>query len=142
MSTAQVDIVERTIEKTNVWLGQVADELGTEDRRYAYRVLRAVLHTLRDRLTVDEAVELGAQLPDLIRGIYYEGWVPSRVPMKYRHAKEFLDRVAAESRLAGDTEASFATAAVMRVLEQHVSEGELSDVMSVMPPELRHVLQG
>jgi uncharacterized protein (DUF2267 family) len=31
-----------------------------------------VLHALRDRLTVEEASDLAAQLPMLIRGLYYE----------------------------------------------------------------------
>ena len=39
-----------------------------------------MLHTLRDRLTVDVAAKLAAQLPTLIRGIYYEDWDPSRTP--------------------------------------------------------------
>ena len=44
------------------------------DRRSAYRALRSVLHVLRDRLTPEQAVHLGAQLPLLVRGIFYDGW--------------------------------------------------------------------
>lgn len=53
MTTHHVDIAEQSVEKLNVWLKELCDELGTDDRRQAYRVLRAFLHTLRDRLTVD-----------------------------------------------------------------------------------------
>ncbi|MGZ4255190.1 MAG: DUF2267 domain-containing protein [Solirubrobacteraceae bacterium] len=51
------------MEKAHVWLPEVAAELGTDDHHYVYRVLRAVLHAVRDRLTVDEAAQLAAQLP-------------------------------------------------------------------------------
>jgi uncharacterized protein (DUF2267 family) len=33
-----------------------------------------MLHALRDRLPPEIAVHLSAQLPMLVRGIYYEGW--------------------------------------------------------------------
>ena len=78
---SEVELIDRSVEKTNVWLKELAAELGTDDRKFAYRVLRAYLHAVRDRLMVDEAAQLAAQLPELVRGIYYEGWVPSRTPM-------------------------------------------------------------
>jgi uncharacterized protein (DUF2267 family) len=53
-----------------------------------------VLHALRDRLTVNEAAQFGAQLPMLVRGIYYEGWDPTRLPVKMNR-EEFLQRVPA-----------------------------------------------
>ena len=77
---SEVELIDRSVEKTNVWLKELAEELGTDDRKFAYRVLRAYLHAVRDRLMVDEAAQLAAQLPELVRGIYYEGWVPSRTP--------------------------------------------------------------
>lgn len=136
-TTATLDVIDRSVEKANVWLKAMAAELGEEDRHAAYRGLRAVLHTLRDRLTVDEAAQLAAQMPLLIRGIFYDGWDPSRTPARYRDAQEFLDRVAHEARLAGDTEASYAVTATARVLRAHVSRGELDDVLQALPDHVR-----
>ena len=76
---------------------------------------------MRDRIPIDESAQLAAQLPMLIRGVYYEGWVPSHTPQTYHDVRAFLDRVAAEANLAGETEASFAAAAAARVLRAHVS---------------------
>jgi Uncharacterized conserved protein len=137
---SEVELIARSVEKTNVWLKELAEELGSDDRRFAYRVLRAYLHAVRDRLMVDEAAQLAAQLPELVRGIYYEGWVPSRTPTSERSVDEFLRRIADEALLPGETEASYACSAAARVLRRHVSEGEIDDVVAVFPAELRVVL--
>ena len=69
------DVFDGTLQKTNVWLNDIMNELDWQEHPYkAYLALRTVLHTLRDRLTIEEAVQLGAQLPMLVRGFYYEGW--------------------------------------------------------------------
>ncbi|MCE3267274.1 MAG: hypothetical protein K0S15_1983 [Solirubrobacterales bacterium] len=139
---SDVSVIDRTVEKTNIWLNDLAEELGSDDRKAAYRVLRAYLHAVRDRLTVNEAAQLAAQLPELIRGTYYEGWVPARTPVKYRTVDEFLLRVAREAQLPGETQASYACSAAARVLRRHVSQGEIEDVVSVFPEEMRPVLAG
>lgn len=133
-------VIDRNVEKTNRWLNEISEELGVDDDQASYRALRAFLHTLRDRLTVDEAAQLGAQLPDLIRGIYYEGWDPSRTPMKYSSVDEFLERLESEASLPGETEASYAATAVARVLRRQVSEGEFEDVLQMLPESLRPVV--
>jgi uncharacterized protein (DUF2267 family) len=137
---ADPSVIQRTVEKTHIWLDEVGGELETDDRRESYRVLRAYLHALRDRLTVDEAAELAAQLPDLIRGIYYEGWDPSKTPVKYDDLADFLDRVAAEAQLSGDTAASYAVGAASRVLRKHVSAGEIEDIRAQLPENLQPIL--
>ena len=137
---SEPSIIERSVEKAHVWLGEVAGELGAEDHRLAYRVLRAYLHALRDRLTVDEAAQLAAQLPELIRGIYYEGWKPSATPVRYRDLNEFLDRVTADAGLAGETDASYAVGAVAKVLRRHVSAGEIDDIRAQLPADLQPIL--
>src|SRR5215207_818759 len=78
-TTTRLDILDRSVEKANIWINDVAAELGTTARHEAYRALRAFLHALRDRLPIAEAVQLSAQFPLLIRGIYFEGWQPSYV---------------------------------------------------------------
>ncbi len=133
-------IIERSVEKTHVWLDELAGQLGTEDHRQAYRVLRAYLHALRDRLTVDEAAQLAAQLPDLVRGIYYEGWKPSATPVKYRGFADFLDRIAADAELDGETAASYAVGAAAEVLRRHVSAGEIEDIRAQLPTDLQPIL--
>src|SRR6185312_14880455 len=93
MSPLQVEVFGSTVEKSYSWLHDLMTELGWQDPHRAYRALRAVLHTLRDRLTVDEVAQLGAQLPMLIRGLYYEGWDPSGKPLRERHREQFLAHI-------------------------------------------------
>jgi len=141
LSEGEPSIIEHSVEKTHIWLKEIAAELGDEDRQYAYRALRAVLHTLRDRLTVDVAAKLAAQLPTLIRGIYYEDWDPSRTPLPIHDVEAFLDHVASEGRMAGETEASVAVTAVARVLRAHVSPGEIDEVLAVLPDKFRTLIE-
>lgn len=136
--THHPSIVERSAEGAHVWYRDVAHELQTEDLKYAGRVLRTVLHALRDRLTVEETAQLAAQLPTLIRGIYYEQWRPAASRRRLAHdVEEFLDHVAHDGQLAGRTEASHAVAAVAHVLHHHISAGEMKDVLAILPANLR-----
>lgn len=87
MAETDPRIIERSVETTHLWLNELAAELGEDDLHYAYRALRAVLHALRDRLPVEVVAKLAAQLPTLIRGIYYEDWVPGRTPFADSHGR-------------------------------------------------------
>ena len=73
MSATGLEGFDKTVQTTNAWLKEIMEATGL-DRRRAYRALAAVLHALRDRLTVDEVAQLGAQLPILVRGLYYDQW--------------------------------------------------------------------
>jgi uncharacterized protein (DUF2267 family) len=86
--------ISTTVDKTNRVLKEIeeANAWPKERRNESYAALRAVSHALRDRLTVEESAHLAAQLPMLIRGLYYEGWNPARVPVKM-NKEQFLERV-------------------------------------------------
>ena len=136
MSATGLGVFDKTLQITHTWLNDVAEELGP-DRQRCYHALRAVLHALRDRLTVEEAADLGAQLPMLVRGIYYEGYRPSGKPARIRSEAEFLDEVAAGFSTWPEIDAGEAARAVFRVLDRHISRGEMQDVLQSLPLGIR-----
>jgi uncharacterized protein (DUF2267 family) len=124
---------ESMVQRTNEWLHDVMLELHTNDRHMAYHALRAVLHALRDRLTVDEATDLGAQLPTLIRGIYYEGWKPAAVPVRERKKEQLLECVRQSYQQDAFVDVEDVVRAVFRVLAKRVSSGEIEDIRRSLP---------
>jgi len=129
-----VEAFDTTLEKTYLWLNELAEELGTSDRHEAYEVLRAFLHALRDRLPVESAVKLGAQLPMLVRGFYYEGWDPVHKPDKM-HLEAFLAYVRRDANLDPD-DVEAAVRAASRTLQHHVTEGEFAKSIGILPNDI------
>jgi uncharacterized protein (DUF2267 family) len=136
MSSMGLEVFDETLHKTNMWLKEIAQELSV-DRHGAYQVLRAVLHCLRDRLTINEAADLGDQLPMLIRGVFYEAWHPAGKPDKIRSRDEFLTVITTRIAMKQSIDAENAARAVFRTLENHISPGAIRDVISVLPEEIR-----
>ncbi len=132
-----LEVFNNTMQKTHVWLRDLMAELDWEDEHKAYLALRAVLHTLRDRLTVEEAVQPAAQLPMLVRGFYYEGWNPTGKPLKERHQEDFLARVKGYFKNDDRVVPEKVVRAVFKLLAKHVSRGEIEDVAHTLPGELR-----
>jgi uncharacterized protein (DUF2267 family) len=140
MTATDVPAVERSAEITDEWLDDLAAELGRPfDRRFAFRVLRSFMHALRDRMPVNETAQFAAQLPELLRGVYYENWRPSATPQRY-DLDGFLDRVAEHAFLSRDTEAAMAAQASARVMARHVAAGELDKVRTVLPRDMSDFL--
>jgi uncharacterized protein (DUF2267 family) len=137
MSATAVNLFGGTIEKTNVWINDLMAELASDEPERSYRALRAVLHALRDRLGVQEAADLGAQLPMLVRGFYYEGWSPGGKPVRDHTVDEFLDRVSDEFQRDMGPDPEAVVRAVFKVIAKHVSSGEIEDVKSNLPPDIR-----
>lgn len=140
MIATGIDAFDTTIHTTHRWLHELADLLGgREDKPRAYRVLRAVLHALRDRLIPEEAVELGAQFPMLVRGFYYDGWRPIETPHRERSLETFLAHVGAILR-PDPIDPEAATRAVFKLLAHRISEGELQDVRHMLPKEVQELM--
>ncbi|TCU76478.1 uncharacterized protein (DUF2267 family) [Bradyrhizobium sp. R2.2-H] len=140
MSTG-VTALDHSVQEINVWLKAIDEQLALENRHQAYSALRAVLHALRDRLPPEVVVKLGAQLPIMVRGIYYEGWRLAATPTKERHIEEFAAHVAKELPPQFPLTALGAARGVYAVLWEKLDPGEFEKLMAHLPAALRN-LQG
>jgi uncharacterized protein (DUF2267 family) len=135
MAVKGLEGIDETVQETYVWINEVADAFHG-DRHGAFRIIRAYLALIRDHLSVDEAAQLSAQLPMLLRGAFFEGWDPSRDRQHDRSAVEFLSNFVARSGVR-PMDARAAVAAAAGVLRHHVSAGEMEDVLGELPKQLR-----
>ena len=137
MTGAGIEGIDRTVHATNGWIHDINERLGWDNRAKSYRLLRAVLHALRDWLPIGEGANLSAQLPTLLRGVYYEQWRPSTVPTKERDKNTFVARIerAMKPDRLDDPEA--AIGAVLAILTQKTTSGEIQDVRNALPKDLR-----
>ncbi len=133
MSATGLDVFDKTLQSTNIWLNEICSMIGP-DRRVAWRVLSVVLHKLRDRIPVELAAHLGAELPLLIRGTYYDQFEPEKQPTKWG-LDEFVEEVA---KLLSDTRpAQTAIQVVFMQLSRHLPHGQIVKVQAALPSDLR-----
>jgi uncharacterized protein (DUF2267 family) len=140
MAETGLKAFDTTVHKTMEWLNELMEDLDWEDRHKAYLLLRTTLHALRDSITPEEAVELAAQLPMLIRGVYYEGWRLHQTPPKARSKEDFLAQIERHFSQDVDFDAEEAAGAVFRLLARRISGGEMQDVRHVLPRAIRDLV--
>jgi uncharacterized protein (DUF2267 family) len=135
--TTGLNTFDKTVQESNLWLKDVMERLNTYDRHHAYSTLRAVIHALRDRIGPENAAHLGAQLPMLLRGLFYEGWDPTGKPTKERHENAFLAHIARELPRATNREIEAGACAVLDVLSKHIDRGAAVKLAAILPQDLR-----
>jgi len=127
--------------KGNEVVNMLSEDLKVP-RDMAGRILRAVLHAVRNHLGIDESLQVISQLPMALKAVYVDGWNPSRSFRRIHHLAEFLDEIRNEdSNQAGydfgnNQRAQEAVRAVFRTLNYFLSKGELADLAAVMPAEI------
>lgn len=138
MSTTGLEIFDKTIQTTHIWLDEMEQTLGP-DRGRSYHALMAVLHALRDLLPINETAHLSAQLPMLVRGMYFHEWNPSHAMQnRTRSLEEFLSHIQGRLQHMRPMGADDACRAVFSVLDHHVGAGELDKIKQILPEEVRH----
>ena len=139
MSATGVHSIDSSITRTNSWLADIADSLGIDDRRLAFRIARTWLHVLRDHLTVDAAAGFAGELTEVLRGVYYEGWKPAEVPVR-SSAAEYATRFAREARIR-DEQVPAAAGVITAVARRHLAPGVVDRAFAVLPPAIRELLE-
>jgi uncharacterized protein (DUF2267 family) len=141
MSQKTIDLFQASIMKTTEILSEIEGRLDiVNERKRSYHVLRAVLHAIRDRLPVNESVDLASQLPLLVKAAYYDGWSPGQVPIKM-NKQEFLNRINDEIGLVLGYSPEEIVAVVLTALRNFVSKGEIEDIKAVWPADLNEIFK-
>lgn len=137
MSVKSIGNFEHALHVANGWIKELADQPEIATEAQAYTILRVVLHSLRDRLRVDEVAHLSAQLPMLVRGFFFEGWKP---PLDDSLAGESLQHLLIDvgERLSrvSEIEPEDALFLVYDLLYRKLSDGEIKYVDRALPYDL------
>jgi uncharacterized protein (DUF2267 family) len=135
-----MNLFEKIDQQAMTWVKEMMAELHTRDPHRALHALRAGLQALRDRLPLEEVAQLSAQLPLMVRGMFFENWVPTGKPLRLRTRREFLALVREKYGPREDVPAEDIVVALFRVLDRHVTRGEIGDVMVSLPEEILEVV--
>ena len=110
----------------------------------AGRILRAVLYAIRNRISVDESLQIIAQLPMALKGIYVDQWDPWHSFHRIRRIEEFINEVrkcdigGESGDFESDESVMSAVQAVFTTLNYFLSDRQVKDVIAVLPQDLKH----
>ena len=137
MSVQGLEVIDHTVALTHEWINELSDRLGWSSPRSALRLMRTTLHHLRDHLRVDEVAQFSAQLPLLIRGIFFEGWMPKNTPIRERKAADFLAAIGAKMEGVQEFRGDADVICVFQLLNGRISAGEVADLRACLPQDIR-----
>lgn len=137
MSVQGLEVVDHTVQLLHEWINDLKERLDWSSSRDVLRLLRVTLTGIRDHISHEEAAQFAAQLPLLVRGMFYEGWVPARTPLADRSAEAFLVRIEDEVRNVAEYHGRHDVIEVFRLLNARMSPGEIADVRASLPEPIR-----
>ncbi|MGA9411851.1 MAG: DUF2267 domain-containing protein [Roseobacter sp.] len=139
MGSEGLDVIEHSVHLAHDWVNELTGRLDWSSKRSALRLMRVTMHHIRDHLPVDELAQFSAQLPVLVRGFFFEGWVPKRTPIKERHEYEFIAYIDEQMADTEEYRGREDIKCVFDLLNARLSRGEIEDVRACLPADLRDI---
>ncbi|MBX0332753.1 DUF2267 domain-containing protein [Pontibacter sp. HSC-14F20] len=139
-------IFENSTKDAALLLQDVATELQTKDLNKAGRIFRAVLQSIRDRLSVHDAIQFAAQLPVFWKGVYIDQYDLDKVPVKIQDANDWINYIrnknafAANNDFQQDEEITAAFRAVFQVLQRTMPDGHLQKIKQSLNEDIQQLL--
>ena len=135
---SQIQDFAAAVRSAEEWVDDFTKRLGWHDRARAYLALLAVLHALRDCLQRDDAINLGAQLPALLRGLYYDGW-HGGAHAAARKRDAFLARVHDSVHRDPAVDPEQVARAALALIAARLLAAEVEDAKAATPKELHNL---
>ncbi|MFP4064986.1 MAG: DUF2267 domain-containing protein [Bacteroidales bacterium] len=141
---------EKFAKEGNEFINKLANRLGhPEERGRTSIVLRAVLHSLRERITISESLNMLSQLPMSLKAVYVDNWKYREKPLDLNTRKEFIDEVEKHQEQYGEQEFSWkmSTEEIIQtvfsvLVDNYISKGEFEDIIAQLPKELKELFRG
>lgn len=138
---------DKHVKEINTYLKELSFELGHEnDTEQTVRLLRAVLHTIRDRITIPESIDLLAQLPMMLKAIYVEQWsCHEKPPLSFDDIEGFTEAVKNKQAQFGERKFDWNESTeelamiVISSLRKYITDGQAIHVMDQMPKEVKEL---
>lgn len=137
MSATRLEVLDHTWHKAHEWVNELRGRLDWSSDRDALRLLRVTLNQIRDRIHISEAAQLSAQLPIMIRGMFFEGWQPHVAPLPDRTAAGFISAIEHHVGDMLEYRGQQDIVTVFKLLNARISKGQISDVRKNLPEEIR-----
>ncbi len=137
MSATGLEVLDRTWQKAHEWVNELRDRLDWSSDRDTLRLLRITLHQIRDRVHVNEVAQFSAQLPILIRGMFFEGWQPNLVPLPERRASDLIQAIEHHVGDVIEYRGQQDIVTVFKFLNARISAGEVNDIRANLPEDIR-----
>lgn len=137
MSSKGLGVFDRTVQESHEWVNELTERLDWTSHRDALRLLRTVFHLIRDHLEAYEIAQFSAQLPILLRGMYFEAWQPTKTPLKALHVAQFIEIVEEQVGDVQEYRGPEDIRTAFKLINARISRGEVMDVRANLPLELR-----
>tara|TARA_R110000787_G_scaffold112500_5_gene221414 strand:+ start:1807 stop:2238 length:432 start_codon:yes stop_codon:yes gene_type:complete len=137
MTAQGLEVIDHSVHLTHEWINELAGRLGWSSKRSALRLLRVTLRRIRDHLMPDELAQMSAQLPLMVRGLFFEGWVPKLTPIKERNVEDFVTFIGTQMADAAEYRGRDDIKCVFDLLNARLSRGEVEDVRATLPTAIR-----
>lgn len=129
------DAFDTAVQKGNIWLKDIEKAGKLRSRFQAYAALRSVLHALRDCLPPAEAVKFSAQMPLLVKGVFFDGWKVAPKPARMTRT-DFNACIRRGLKEETGVEPATALKAVLDAMCRHISPTVLDGIEPVLPREV------
>lgn len=133
----------------NKFLKDYTAELNLgEDTDKAYRILTAILHAFREMISFQESIQLISQFPMFLKAVYVNRWDTKQNKAKPKNTEQFIALVrekcgnTAEIDFPDDDISEMYFSVTFISLRKYVSFGELEDLKSNLPKDLKWMVGG
>lgn len=134
--------LDRAIQTTILWLNDIQEELNWDNRDNVYKATKAVLQTIRDRLSFEEVVHFSSNLPLVMKGMMMDGYDIRDKPLNIRSLDEFFETVQQnyDGQRRDIVNAGEASRAVVKVLKRKMG-GEVIKAAASMPGAIKKLFE-